>query len=530
MTVIVTGFEPYDGASQNPSWQAVSTLPQIIADNSIIPLQLPVVYNHCWDVLEEAIRIHRPNLVICCGVAANRQTITPELTAFNEMSATIPDNAGVLCNGRAIVSEGQARLDTDLELAALINQMSLRSIPCSISENAGRYVCNNLYYHLLANRDVYGYQGLFVHVPSTEACSYEICSQALSIIIEYITAQRYLTTDPVLHIDMSESLRSAKAYVSYCGKAGVLLGYGRDPGYFTMSAPDQHSAELVASYLPPDWGCVVTHHMYEIEALQQLGNISYSTRCCNAAYMRSEPLPLSGSCHIRPLTQDYLDYAAFRYHLFRRKNYLTGRIAAGEVWGAWVEDRLCGFIGLHDEWSMGMLEVDPDSRRHHLGTELESWLINQRLEQGFIPFAQIVLGNDASMGLQARLGLSFSEFGLCWCHPVDPTPTAAKPLSPFRRSVYQVVSAIPQGKVATYSQIAQLIGSPNSARAVGNALHRNASPEDIPCWRVVSSKGALSSQYAFGGLQGQQALLEQDGIFVENGRVELNNYQWQILR
>ena len=51
MTVIVTGFKPFDGSSQNPSWQAVSTLPQIIADNSIIPLQLPVVYNHCWDIL-----------------------------------------------------------------------------------------------------------------------------------------------------------------------------------------------------------------------------------------------------------------------------------------------------------------------------------------------------------------------------------------------------------------------------------------------------------------------------------------------
>ncbi len=530
MTVIVTGFEPFGGASQNPSWQAVFPLPQTIADNSIITLQLPVVYNRCWDLLEEAIRIHRPDLVICCGVAESRQEITLELTASNEIRAAIPDNAGVICSGQAIIPGGQSCLTTDLDLTGLVNQLNLHSIPCSISEDAGKYVCNNLYYHLLANRDVYGCRGLFVHVPGTDVSSAESCSRALSIIIQYVTAQSYLSTDPVLHIDMSQSLGTAKAYVAYCGNAGVLLGYGRDSHYFTMSAGDRLSAEQVAGHLPPDWGCVVTHHMYEIEALQQLGDISCSTRCCNAAYMHSEPLPLSGSCVIQPLTRDYLDYAAYRYHLFRRKAYLTDRIAAGEVWGAWIDNRLCGFIGLHDEGSMGMLEVDPDSRRHHLATELESWLINQRLEQGCIPFAQIVLGNDASMGLQARLGLSFSEFGLCWCHPADHAKADDKPLSPFRRRVFQVVSAIPRGKVATYSQIAQLIGCPNSARAVGNALHSNTSLEDVPCWRVVSSKGALSAQYAFGGLRGHQALLEQDGIPVVKGKVDLNSCRWHMRR
>ena len=95
--------------------------------------------------------------------------------------------------------------------------------------------------------------------------------------------------------------------------------------------------------------------------------------------------------------------------------------------------------------------------------------------------------------------------------------------SPTKR-IYEAVKRIPKGKVATYGQVAAMAGNPKMSRAVGNALHKNPDPENIPCYRVVNSKGELSGAFAFGGEDEQKKRLEADGIIVENGRVDLGRY------
>lgn len=95
--------------------------------------------------------------------------------------------------------------------------------------------------------------------------------------------------------------------------------------------------------------------------------------------------------------------------------------------------------------------------------------------------------------------------------------------SPTKR-IYEAVKKIPAGKVATYGQVAAMAGNPKMSRAVGNALHKNPDPENIPCLRVVNSKGELSGAFAFGGENEQKKRLEADGIKVEDGRVELSQY------
>lgn len=95
--------------------------------------------------------------------------------------------------------------------------------------------------------------------------------------------------------------------------------------------------------------------------------------------------------------------------------------------------------------------------------------------------------------------------------------------SPTKR-VYEAVKTIPKGKVATYSQVAELAGNKRMARAVGNALHNNPDPETIPCYRVVNAKGELAGAFAFGGENVQAELLRADGIAVTNGKVDLEKY------
>ena len=91
--------------------------------------------------------------------------------------------------------------------------------------------------------------------------------------------------------------------------------------------------------------------------------------------------------------------------------------------------------------------------------------------------------------------------------------------------IYEVVKSIPEGKVATYGQVALLAGNPRWARVVGYALHVNPEPGIIPCHRVVNREGKVAPSFAFGGEGVQRQLLESEGIvFKTDGRIDLEKY------
>ena len=97
------------------------------------------------------------------------------------------------------------------------------------------------------------------------------------------------------------------------------------------------------------------------------------------------------------------------------------------------------------------------------------------------------------------------------------------------RLIYEAVKRIPKGCVATYAQVAELAGNKKMCRAVGNALHKNPNPDEIPCYRVVNAKGELSGAFAFGGADEQANRLRADGIEVIDGRVDLDKYGIRIV-
>lgn len=101
----------------------------------------------------------------------------------------------------------------------------------------------------------------------------------------------------------------------------------------------------------------------------------------------------------------------------------------------------------------------------------------------------------------------------------------------YANRVFAVVRRIPRGKVATYGQVARLIGAPRTARYVGYALHANPEPGTdpgcIPCHRVVFKDGRMATGFAFGGPDEQRGMLAAEGIaFDEEGRVLMEEFQW----
>ena len=98
----------------------------------------------------------------------------------------------------------------------------------------------------------------------------------------------------------------------------------------------------------------------------------------------------------------------------------------------------------------------------------------------------------------------------------------------FYADVYEIVARIPAGKVATYGQIASMLGNPLAARQVGYAM--SAAPEDseIPCHRVVNRKGEMLSGIAFGGAAAQRKRLEAEGVcFRPDGCVDFARSLWR---
>lgn len=93
----------------------------------------------------------------------------------------------------------------------------------------------------------------------------------------------------------------------------------------------------------------------------------------------------------------------------------------------------------------------------------------------------------------------------------------------FQNDIFAIVAAIPVGKVSTYGNVAAAAGYPGAARAVGNALHKNTTPETVPCHRVVHADGRLGENYAFGGPKAQKERLIAEGVRFFGDRVDMND-------
>lgn len=91
--------------------------------------------------------------------------------------------------------------------------------------------------------------------------------------------------------------------------------------------------------------------------------------------------------------------------------------------------------------------------------------------------------------------------------------------------IYAAVMTIPCGKVATYAQVADMVGNPRLCRVVGNALHVNPYFGEVPCHRVVNAKGELAGKFVFGGADIQANMLRAEGVEVVGDRVDLTKYR-----
>lgn len=93
--------------------------------------------------------------------------------------------------------------------------------------------------------------------------------------------------------------------------------------------------------------------------------------------------------------------------------------------------------------------------------------------------------------------------------------------------IWQIVAAIPAGKVACYGQIAKLAGLPGYARYVGTTLKNLPRDTELPWHRVINAKGQLSFPVGSAAYQCQKSRLEREGVHIEGGKICLPVYGWR---
>ena len=112
-------------------------------------------------------------------------------------------------------------------------------------------------------------------------------------------------------------------------------------------------------------------------------------------------------------------------------------------------------------------------------------------------------------------------------YPGNSPSAATTSMTPFTRSVYAVVAAIPSGRVTSYGAVAAILGRPRAPRAVGGALSGTPDELELPWWRVISSSGRISTSSIHHTAQIQRALLEDEGVhFTKTGRIDWDRYEW----
>jgi len=168
MKILLTGFTPFGGLTRNPSQQIVEHLARVKPVSDLVTAVLPTEYERAGERIRALIRDVEPDAVICLGVAQKRAAINLERIALNLNDSPASDNAGVVAEKRCIESGGLPTYQSTLPLTKMANALRQHDIPVQLSDDAGKYVCNHVFYvarHALEQAGRVIPCG-FIHVPA----------------------------------------------------------------------------------------------------------------------------------------------------------------------------------------------------------------------------------------------------------------------------------------------------------------------------------------------------------------------------
>lgn len=168
-TILLTGFEPFAGHMLNSSWEVARALAgqRIGHEHVVVSELLPCAFDDSLQQLRQLISLHQPEIVVALGQAGGRTAFSLERVAINLKDAAIPDNAGQQPVDQPILEDGPSAYFSSLPIKAIVARLREHGIPAELSQSAGTYVCNSVFYGLMhaVNKLQYPVKAGFVHIP-----------------------------------------------------------------------------------------------------------------------------------------------------------------------------------------------------------------------------------------------------------------------------------------------------------------------------------------------------------------------------
>ncbi len=238
--------------------------------------------------------------------------------------------------------------------------------------------------------------------------------------------KKWMMRQKLLHIDMIELINRGRARIVYRDAKELLLRDMVSGIYFHTRMADVPTEWNLPQELGKDERieCIAIHQREMVPFMEKYFHLKTDMECMQGAYTRKEKLPVRGlygpdgrgenGFSIRVLSEEFIPFVTEHYSEIGTEEYVTDRIRHGAVYGAFYDEKIVGFIADHEEGSIGMLYVLPEYRKRHVAMALETYCMNLAIERGEIPYGQIVLGNEPSIGLQEKMGICFAKGTVVW--------------------------------------------------------------------------------------------------------------------
>lgn len=221
----------------------------------------------------------------------------------------------------------------------------------------------------------------------------------------------YLGKNRILNIDMIEPIRLNTAEILYAANDGVMIRELRSKAYMLATDESSRSIELIKTLNNPQVFRV--QHKEVCDYLCEHSTFNEIMECFQAVYDSKFMIELSDRLNIRLLTINDFMVVKENYEPLS-DDEITQHLINHDIYGGYYQDQIIGFIGTHFEGSIGLLHIMPEFRKMGFASQLESHLINLKLQENLVPYAQIEIHNQKSLALQIKLGLTLSDKPLYW--------------------------------------------------------------------------------------------------------------------
>ncbi len=229
-------------------------------------------------------------------------------------------------------------------------------------------------------------------------------------------ARAFLEREPLLRVQALEAFRRGSAEVLACRTDGALL-FDRHSGLPFLCADSAETARALLDSLPETSVLVSDFTELDGEIGSRFGLFGCQ-RCYNVVYLKREAVAVSTDVELNPLPMAEAELVSRHYHIHSLEE-ICRAIREGRLLGGYSGSVLVGFIGWHEEGSMGMLYVFEQHRRRGHAFAMEALLVNRTLASGRLPFGQVVVSNEASMRLQIKMGFTKCDRPVSWLFRTD---------------------------------------------------------------------------------------------------------------